>query len=179
LTELADEQSAEWLDLADDFTDWHDYVAACQSLKRAHVPQWMAEYHQFEQMLEDYTTAKYAAMTAVAAHLADELNHEYVMLNIESDMETDVAWRLHTLGSYAGTTFIHWNYCEGVAQTVEEAPSEAQYEWSARCPDALTRNKVGVDILGMVQLRANCEVFEAEIAGPGLITIFGQVTVDL
>lgn len=179
LTQLMDEQSAEWLDLADDYTDWNDFINACRSLKRSHVPQWMTEYHEFEQMLEAYTTAKYAAMTSVAAHLADELNHEYVMLNIEHDMETDVAWRLHTLASYADATFAHWNYCEGAAEAIAVQPSQPQYEWAARCPDALTRNKVGVSILGLVQIRANCEVFEAELSGPGLMTIFGQVTVDL
>jgi tetratricopeptide (TPR) repeat protein len=179
LNELNDEHGQEWLDLADDFTDWNEYVAACRDMVRGHLPQWLAEYSEFENLLEEYTLAKYAAMTGAAANLSDFLNHEYVSLSIENEMETDVAWRLHVLNGYAATTWAHWNYCEGVAQSAPEEPSEPTFERADRCPASLTRNKMGITILGMVQLRANCEVFEAEVAGPGLITIFGQVTVDM
>lgn len=179
LYELLDEQGAEWLALADDYTDWNAYAGACRSLLRSHVPQWMSEYAEFEANLKAYTTAKYAAMTGTAANLADELNHEYVMLNIESEMNNDVAWRLHTLNSYAGTIFARWNYCQGVAEPIQNEDSQAQYDWADRCPDALTRGKLGINILDLVQIRANCEQFEVEVSGPGLMTVFGQVNVNM
>lgn len=179
LYELANDQSDEWLALADDFTDWNAFVDSCHSLLRSQVPQWMSEYGEFEADLEAYTTAKYAAMTGTAANLADELNHEYVMLNIEIEMNKDVGLRLGTLQSYAIVISDEWNYCEGVADAIQNEDSQAQYDWPDPCPDALTRGKLGINILGMVQIRANCEQFEAEISGPGLMTIFGQVTVNM
>jgi len=179
LAELHDDQSAEWLALIDDYTDWNAYVDGCRSLLRSHVPQWMAEYGEFEANLEAYTTAKYAAMTGAAANLADALNHEYVMLNIESEMENDVAWHMEPLHSYASTIYGEWNWCEGFAEAIQTAESQAQYDWPDRCPDALTRGKVGINILGMLQIRANCELFEVELSGPGLMTVFGQVTVNM
>jgi len=179
LWELADEQGAEWLALADDYPDWNAYVDACRSLLRSHVPQWMSEYGEFEANLETLTTAKYAAMTGTAANLADFLNHEYVMLRIESEMNTDVDWRLFNLNAYAEQIWAFWTYCEGVAEATQNEDSQAQYDRPDRCPDALTRGKVGINILGLVTIRANCELFEAEISGPGLMTVFGQVTVNM
>jgi len=179
LMELADDQEAELLDLADDYDDWNAYADACRSHIRRYVPQWMSEYAEFEANLAAYTTAKYAAMTGAAANLADELNLEYVMLNIESEMENDVSWHREPLLSYAEGIFAEWSLCQGVPEPIQSEGSQAQYDPADPCPDALTRGKIGINILGMVQISANCEEFQAEISGPGLITVFGQVTVNM
>jgi hypothetical protein len=180
ISELLDEQADEWLDLADDYTDWNAYTEACRSLLRSHVPQWMSEYGEFEAHLQAYTTAKYAAMTGAAANLADELNHEYVMLNIEYEMNNDVDWRLGALYRYAGTISPEWNWCQGVAEANQNEDSQAQYDRPDRCSDALTRGKLGINFIkGLVQIRLNCEVVEVEVSGAGFLTIFGQVSVDM
>lgn len=180
LTELENEQTEEWEELAELFPDWNAYTAACRSLVTGHLSVWLTEYFQFEDLLEQYTTAKYAAMTATAAHLADPLNHEYVSLLIEHDMETDIAWRLHVLNGYAGTTWVRWLYCEGLAETAQTQASEPTFARAAQCPAVLTRNKVGLNLIpGVLQLRVNCEVVELEANTPGWLAVFGQVSVDL
>lgn len=176
---LRDQQDEEWLALADLFPDWGAYTAACRSTVTGHLSVWLTEYFQFEDLLAQYTAAKYAAMTATAAHLSDPLNHEFVSLMIEHDMETDVDWRLHVLNSYAGTIWAHWSYCEGIQETAPTEASEPAFEWAAQCPAALTRNKMGLNLIpNILQFRVSCEVLEVEATGPGWLTIFGQVTVD-
>lgn len=180
LIDLENDQTEEWLELADLFPDWNAYTSACRSMVTSHLSVWLSEYFQFEDLLAQYTTAKYAAMTATAAHLADSLNHEYVSLLIEQDMETDIAWRLHTLQGYAGTTWVRWSYCEGIVETTQTEQSEPTFERAAQCPSALTRNKVGLTLIpGVLQLRVNCEVVELEANTPGWLGVFGQVSVDL
>lgn len=178
MTELLNEQADEWLELAELFPDWQAYTAACRSLVTSHLNDWLSEYFQFEDLLEQYTTAKYATMTGAAANLADPLNHEFVSLLIEHDMETDVAWRLHTLHGYAGTVWARWTYCEGMEEEAQTQPSEPEFDWALQCPQALTRNKLAISLIDVVQVRANCEVLEVEVAGPTWLTMFGQVTVD-
>lgn len=179
LTELNNQQAIEWLELADMFPDWNAYTAACRSLVTGHLSVWLTEYYQFESLLEQYTTAKYAAMTGTAANLADPLFHEYVSLRIEHEMEGDVAWRLHTLNRYAATVSARWGYCEGVEETAQAQASEPTFTRAAQCPAALTRNKMGIGLIpGILQLRLNCEVLEVEANTPGWLSIFGQVSVD-
>ncbi|HUM71368.1 MAG TPA: hypothetical protein PLK31_21275, partial [Chloroflexota bacterium] len=179
LTELENEQAIEWLELAGLFPDWNAYTTACRSMVTGHLSVWLTEYFQFEDLLEQYTMAKYATMTGTAANLADPLYHEHVSLMIERNMEVDVAWRLHVLGSYAGTVSSRWAYCEGVEEAIQAQASEPTFEWAAQCPAALTRNKMGLTLIpDILQLRLNCEVIEVEATGPGWLTIFGQATVD-
>ncbi|MEZ4643632.1 MAG: hypothetical protein R3E31_13020 [Chloroflexota bacterium] len=178
INELRSYQDEEFLELYELYPDHDAFIGACRNTVTRHLGEMLAEYGEFENLLETYTEAKYAAMTSVAANLADELNHEYVSLLIEDSMETDIAWRLHVLSSQINTIASNWAVCEGAEEAATTQPSDPTFEWAARCPDALTRNKLSITFLDMVQIKANCEILEVELSGPGLLTIFGQVTVN-
>ncbi|MAT98265.1 MAG: hypothetical protein CL608_14065 [Anaerolineaceae bacterium] len=180
ITTLQDEQTAEYEALFEEYPEWDAFTAACRSTVTGHLSVWLTEYFQFEDMLAAYTEAKYAAMTGTAANLGDDLNHEFVSLNIEHEMQTDLAWRVHMLNNYAATTAIRWAYCEGIQETAQTESADPVFTWAAKCPAQLTRNKLGVNLIPeILQVRANCEVFEIEINGPTWITVFGQVSIDM
>lgn len=178
LAELIDQQDEEFLELYELYPDPDAFIGACRSTVTQQLAEMLPEYFEFEDLLEAYTSAKYAAMTGTAANLSDVLNHEYVSLLIEDSMETDVAWRLHVIGSQANRTAANWAICEGAEENVVNQPSEPAYERAPRCPAGLTRGKMAIKFLNMIQIKANCEVLEVEVSGPTLLTIFGQVTVD-
>lgn len=178
LNELTAQQDEEFLKLYDLYPDPDAFIGACRSTVTQQLATMLPEYYQFEDLLAAYTTAKYAAMTGAGANLADALNHEYVSLLIEDSMETDVAWRLNVIWAQAMRTASNWSICEGAEESIVAQPSEPTYTRSASCPASLTRGKMAITFLDMVQIKANCEVFEVEVSGPGLLTIFGQVTVN-
>lgn len=178
LAELIDQQDEEFLELYDLYPDPDAFIGACRSTVTQQLAEMLPEYFEFEDLLEAYTSAKFAAMTGTAANLSDELNHEYVSLLIEDSMETDVAWRLHVIGSQANRTAANWAICEGAEENIVTPPSEPTYTRAPRCPASLTRGKMAIKFLNMIQIKANCEVFEVEVAGSSILTLFGQVTVN-
>ncbi|HRQ40590.1 MAG TPA: hypothetical protein PLD25_21965 [Chloroflexota bacterium] len=178
IAELIDQQDEEFLELYELYPDPDAFIGACRSTVTQQLAEMLPEYFEYEDLLAEYTTAKFAAMTGTAANLSDVLNHEYVSLLIEDSMETDVAWRLNVIWSQANRTAANWAICEGAEENIVTPPSEPTYTRAPRCPASLTRGKMAIKFLNMIQIKANCEVFEVEVSGPTLLTIFGQVTVN-
>ncbi|MBX3057304.1 MAG: hypothetical protein KF770_12610 [Anaerolineae bacterium] len=178
LAELTDQQDEEFLELYELYPDPEAFIGACRSTVTQQLAEMLPEYFEFEDLLEAYTSAKFAAMTGTAANLSDVLNHEYVSLLIEDSMETDVAWRLNVIWGQANRTAVNWAICEGAEENIVTPPSEPAYTRAPRCPASLTRGKMAIKFLNMIQIKANCEVFEVEVAGPSILTLFGQVTVN-
>lgn len=157
------------------------FKAECRTILRRYWSRWVPKFHQFETAMRNWMELKYIAATATAAHLADELNHEYVSLQIEQVLDNDLdrlATEAQTNNGWGATW---WPVCDAPEPPPTADAEDPETPRSLRCPSTWANGKFQVTILEVMQVKGNCEQIEVELAagGTSFTTPFISLTTDL
>ncbi len=157
------------------------FKAACRSALQSYWSAWVPTFRQFETAMRTWMELKYVAGTATASHLADELNHEYVSLQIEQIMDNDldrIATEANTNNGWGATW---WPVCDAPEPPPFTPVEDPQTPRSVRCPATWANGKFQITFLEVLQVKGNCEQIETELAagGSSFTTPFVAFTTDL
>jgi tetratricopeptide (TPR) repeat protein len=155
------------------------YPAYCKAMFAATEPfqaTWQGPIHRIETAINRYYHVTYPHMTALAANLADPLNHEYAMLLIEQRglaLMHDLTGPLHTVCFFNKFCVEAWGD-QGKEGTSEE-PTPGNFTDADFCSAISEAGYKASFDLEVISISINCEAISTEISAGEWVKLFAEV----
>lgn len=153
---------------------------ACRQILESYHHRWLDTHRNLDRDTRALADHLHKRLTALAANFIDPNEHGQVIALADYDalvLFGETILRLRP--SYLDRAASSWSSCEGGASSVAPSLAIPDLPHSEACPKALKATRVSCDILGVLELEANCEQVSVKVRLPliGPIRTFEELNI--